>query len=63
MKGHYYCLMMVALSILTPIITSGLGTAAQYGVNALNGAIAASYGMITHYAFAHECFRVEKNVA
>ena len=38
----------------TPIITSRLGPAAQYRVNALNGAIAASYWMITHYAFAHE---------
>ena len=27
---------MVALSIVTPIITSGLGPAAQYGVYALN---------------------------
>ena len=27
---------MVALSIVTPIITSGLGPAAQYGENALN---------------------------
>ena len=27
---------MVALSIVTPIITSGLGPAAQYEVNALN---------------------------
>ena len=39
---------MVALSIVTPIITSVLGPAAQYGVNAFNnltGAIAVSYGM------------------
>ena len=28
--------MTVALSIVTPIITSGLGPAAPYGVNALN---------------------------
>ena len=46
---NYYCLMTVALSIAAPIITSGLGPAAQYGVNALNG----SYCRF---------FRVEKNV-
>ena len=33
--AHYYRQMTVALSIVTPIITSGLGPAAQYGVNAL----------------------------
>ena len=32
---HYYCLMTVAIAIVTPNITSGLGPAAQYGVNAL----------------------------
>ena len=33
--AYYYCLMAVTLSIVTPIITSGLGPAAQHGVNAL----------------------------
>ena len=34
---HYSLLLMtVALSIVTPIINSGLGPAAQYGVNAVN---------------------------
>ena len=57
---------MVSLSIVTPIITSGLGPAAQYGVNALPEPelLQLSYRMekITPYAFAHKSFRVEKNI-
>ena len=44
---NYYCLMKVALSIAAPIITSGLGPAAQYGVNALNRSYC-SIVLITH---------------
>ena len=36
--------MTVALSIVTPIITSGLGLATQYGLNAFNW----SYCSIVH---------------
>ena len=52
--------MMVALSIITPVITSELGPATQYGVTALNR----SYCSIVHnhYALAHKFFRVKKNV-
>ena len=48
--------MTVALSIVTPIITSGLGPDAQVRSEclALTGAIAVVYGMgkITHHTFA-----------
>ena len=56
---NYYCLMTVALSIAAPIITSGLGPAAQYGVNALNRSYCSSV-LITH--LLTNFFRVEKNV-
>ena len=36
LTNYSNCLMTVALSIVTPIITSGLGPATPYGVNALN---------------------------
>ena len=51
--------MMVALSIVTPIITSGLGPAAQYGVNALNRSYCSTVH-ITHLLY--KFFRVEKNI-
>ena len=42
--------MTVAFSILTPVITSGLGPATEYGVNALTALLQHR----THYAFAHD---------
>ena len=62
--AHYYCLMTVALFIVTPVITSGLGCTVQSECLALSRAIAVSYGMgkITHYIFAHKFVRVEKHI-
>ena len=51
--------MTVALSIVTPVITSGLGPATQYGVNALNR----SYCSIVHIThLLTNFFESKKNV-
>ena len=65
-QPHHYCLMTVALSIVTPIITGGLGPAAQYGVNALpepellQYCIGRERSHITH--LLTHFFRVEKYI-